>query len=317
MTPLARSFKYVALAASIFTFGLIVVGGVVRVTGSGLGCPDWPLCHGQLIPPLDGPTLIEYSHRLFTLLTSIFVVATAVLATLGYRRERWIFRPAILALFLLGVQIVLGRFTVLLELPPVIVAVHLANALLILAFLLLVTVSSFRPRIELHAQDSATARYRRLVWGSAIGTLVLVVSGAVVTGTSAYYTCTTWPLCSDQLIPSQLLPQIAMAHRVVAAAIGLLILYTFVETWRTRAHIVELKNASIVAALLFVAQIVISVVMVQTKFDIVWRLAHLAASTALWGAMVVLLIFSYQIKRTALDLSEKPAEVERAGSALA
>lgn len=264
------------------------------MTGSGLGCPDWPLCHGQLIPPLDGPTLIEYSHRMFATLTSIFVVATAAIATIRYRREKWIFRPALLALVLLIVQIVLGGITVLLELPPVIVAVHLANALMIFSFLILTTVYAFRPRIYLDAPDAATVRYRRLVWASALGTLALIVSGAVVTGTSAFYTCATWPLCNDQLIPSQLLPQIAMAHRVVAVAIGLVIMYAFVETWRTRGNIAELKRASIIAAVLFIAQIVVSVIMVQTKFETMWRLAHLGASTALWGAMVVMLILAYQ-----------------------
>jgi len=313
--PNYSSFRWIALAASVFTFGLVVVGGVVRVTGSGLGCPDWPLCHGQLIPPLDGPTLIEYSHRMFATLTSIFVVATTAIATIRYRKAKWIFRPTILALALLIVQIVLGGITVLLELPPVIVAAHLANALTIFAFLILTTVYAFRPRIYLDASDAATVRYRRLVWASALGTLALIVSGAVVTGTSAFYTCATWPLCNDQLIPTQFLPQIAMAHRVVAAAIGLLIAYAFIETWRAWKNIAELKNASVVAAALFIAQIVVSVIMVQTKFDLVWRLAHLAASTALWGAMVVFLIFVYQTPRRAFSNPDfGQAALESAGS---
>lgn len=303
-------FRWIALAASIFTFGLVVVGGIVRVTGSGLGCPDWPLCHGQLIPPLDGPTLIEYSHRMFASLTSIFVIATAVIAAIRHRQVNWIFRPAILALALLVVQIVLGGITVLMELPPVIVAVHLANALMILAFLILTTVYAFRPWINPQTRDAPTARYRQLVWASTLGTLALIVSGAVVTGTSAFYTCATWPLCNDQLIPPQLLPQIAMVHRVVAAAIGLLIGYTFVETWRTEKNSAELRDASIVAAVLFVGQIIVSVIMVQTKFDLVWRLAHLAASTAVWGAMVVFLIFVYQVKSETFS-SANSAETKR------
>jgi heme o synthase len=292
-------FRWIALCASIFTFGLVVVGGIVRVTGSGLGCPDWPLCHGQLIPPLDGPTLIEYSHRMFASLTSIFVIVTALVATIRYRSEKWIFFPSMLALALLAVQIVLGGITVLFELPAVIVAVHLANALLILASLLFATTFAFRPWISARSVDANTNRYRRLVIASTLGTLFLIASGAVVTGTSAQYTCATWPLCNDQLIPAAPLPQIAMAHRVVAALIGLLIAYALVETWRTRRHIASLKNASAIAALLFLAQIIVSVIMIQTKFDLVWRLAHLAASTAAWSAMVVLTILAYQTERDA------------------
>ena len=50
-----------ALAAAVAQISL---GGIVRITDSGLGCPDWPLCHGKLLPPLELHTLIEYSHRL-------------------------------------------------------------------------------------------------------------------------------------------------------------------------------------------------------------------------------------------------------------
>jgi heme A synthase len=164
-------FHWVALAATVFTFGLVVVGGIVRVTGSGLGCPDWPLCQGQLIPALNGPTPIDYSHRRSASLTSIFVVAITLFATFRFRSEKYIFRPSILAPVLLGVQIVLGDVTVLLELPPVIVAVHLANALMILALLLLVTIYAFRIWMAAKTSNSWLKHYRTLVWLSAIGTL--------------------------------------------------------------------------------------------------------------------------------------------------
>ncbi len=304
------SFRWIALSASIFTFGLVVVGGIVRVTGSGLGCPDWPLCHGQLIPPLDGPTLIEYSHRLFASLTSIFVAATALFAFLRYRNQKWIFVPSILALALLAVQIVLGGITVLLELPPVIVAVHLANALMILACLLLVATFAFRPWISTRSDDDETSRYRRLVVASTIGTLFLIVSGAIVTGTSALYTCATWPLCNDQILPTALLPLIAMIHRFIAAAIGMLIVYTLIQTRRTRRHLAALQNVSAIAVLLFICQVIVSVIMISTKFDLVWRLVHLAASTALWSAMVVLAILAHQTPQAA-NLQSPTSNLQR------
>ena len=76
-STLKNSFSFL-LYISIFTSLLLfVLGGIVRVTGSGLGCPDWPLCYGQLFPPLELKAIIEYTHRFVAMIFGIFVGATA------------------------------------------------------------------------------------------------------------------------------------------------------------------------------------------------------------------------------------------------
>ena len=143
--PNARSFRWLALITTTVTFLLIVIGGIVRVSGSGLGCGEhWPLCNGLWFPPLDLPTFIELSHRLVTTLVTPLILATAYLAWRRYRTVRWIVAPALLAVALLVIQILLGAVTVLLALPPAVVALHLANALALLALLLVVTVMAFQ-----------------------------------------------------------------------------------------------------------------------------------------------------------------------------
>src|SRR3990170_3263056 len=111
------SFRWLALAAAVMVYFLIVVGGVVRVTGSGLGCPDWPLCYGRLFPPLRIDAILEYSHRFTASLTSPLVLATAAVAWMKHRTSRRIVGPSMAALGLLAVQVVLGGITVVLETP--------------------------------------------------------------------------------------------------------------------------------------------------------------------------------------------------------
>ncbi|MBI3912715.1 MAG: protoheme IX farnesyltransferase [Chloroflexi bacterium] len=287
------NFKRLIIAADCATFVLIGLGGVVRLSGSGLGCPDWPLCHGQIIPPFDLPTLIEYTHRLAATLTTILIVAAAVYAWRKLRAHRFIFLPSLAALILLVVQILVGGLTVLLQLPPTIVAVHLSNAMLIFAALLIATTFAFRPAPAI-AGNADDQHLRRLARASLAGTFLLIVSGTIVTGTFAGFTCATWPLCNDQILPDGLFPQIAMLHRVIAGLIGVLILYTFHAAGRAHQHHRALIRAGAVAVMLFIAQIIIGALNVFSQFPVSLNLAHLAAAAAFWGAMVVFTVLAYQ-----------------------
>ena len=101
-------FQWLAATTVVATLILIAIGSIVRTTGSGLGCPDWPLCHGQWYPPFERTAIIEYSHRTAASIVGALVVATATVALLRHRHDRALVWLAVLSLALLGFQAWLG-----------------------------------------------------------------------------------------------------------------------------------------------------------------------------------------------------------------
>ncbi|MGH2610828.1 MAG: COX15/CtaA family protein, partial [Tepidiformaceae bacterium] len=135
-----KNAQRLALATVAATLVLIAVGVLVRATGSGLGCPDWPLCHGGAVPPNDDKAIIEYSHRFVASAVGLLVIATAVFAWRHYRHAPVVFWAAVLAVPLVGFQGLLGAITVVRELPPEVVATHLLTAMVILTFEIVVAI---------------------------------------------------------------------------------------------------------------------------------------------------------------------------------
>src|SRR4030081_85106 len=170
-----KAFRVLSVSTALVSYALVVLGGVVRVSGSGLGCPDWPLCHGRLLPPLDLHAIIEYSHRTTASLATALIVFTAVVAWLAWRTRRDIVIPAIVALGLLVGQVVLGAITVRPELPPMIVLAHLATPMARLAAVSVAALTVLVPRSVLPHRLSP-----RLALFAAAGTYVLILSGSLV-----------------------------------------------------------------------------------------------------------------------------------------
>src|SRR3989440_9616230 len=133
--PMTRRFTRLAWTAAAGTYLLIILGAIVRITGSGLGCGEhWPLCNGRLLPPLDLPTLIEYGHRLAAAAVSVLVGALAAYAwwlrreTGIGKRETCPGRADDVAHRLLSLQIAPGAVTIKLQLAPCTVILPLGTA---------------------------------------------------------------------------------------------------------------------------------------------------------------------------------------------
>jgi heme A synthase len=283
-----RRFTWLAFATAVFTYALIVFGGVVRITGSGMGCgDDWPLCHGRLIPPLDLPTLIEYGHRLAALLVSVLVLALALYAVRHRRStafaERRLPALALAALVMLVVQVVVGAVTVWLELPTATVVLHLGLAAALLATLI---VAGLRARL-VAAPAATPGTYPSWARATAVLGFVLLLLGALVANTGAGPLCQGFPLCNGRLFPEGgALVHVHWTHRLFGYALLVVVGLAVATTIRQNAPR-SVARAAVVALGLVIAQIIVAAVLVDLHLPGVLRALHLALGVALWAELVV------------------------------
>ncbi len=284
-----RRFATLAFATAACTYALIVFGGIVRITGSGMGCgDDWPLCNGQLIPPMDFETLIEYGHRLAAAAVGFLVLGVAVYAARHRRTpgigDRGVVAWSIASLVLLVVQVLVGAVTVWLELPASTVVLHLTVASVLLATL---TIAGLRALSGPARPPDAAASYPRWALASAILGFLLLVLGAMVANTGAAPLCKGFPLCNGQLIPEGGgLVHLHWTHRLIAYALLVVLVIAVARTIRQGAP-AGVRRSALIALHLAVAQVVVAAAMVLMQLPDSLRALHLAVGAGLWAALVV------------------------------
>jgi heme A synthase len=284
----ARALRRWAMAASILTVLLIVIGGVVRITGSGMGCGDhWPRCNGEWFPPLDLPTFIEIFHRWTAALASVAIAGAAIIAVRRHRSNRRLLLPAVLGIALLVLQVLLGAVTVKLELPPTVVIVHLLNAMLVLGAVLWTALEARTGR-----SPRAGAGHRvPLRWALACAGfgLLVILWGAQVANLNAGAVCTGFPLCAGAGLgpPKTALGPLHWTHRFLAYGFLGVSILTLV---RSRAPSVPapVRRAAAAVFLATTAQVAVAAAMVLLALPTALRALHLGVGTLVWVALIVL-----------------------------
>ncbi len=294
-------FRLAALAAALAAWALVAVGGIVRVTESGLGCPDWPLCDGRPLPHGSKEPIIEYSHRAVAGLVTVLVALVAVWAWRRYRARLDVLVPAVAAAVLVPFQALLGAIVVWLELPSWIVGVHFVVGLIFLAAVVAAAGAAWR-----RPGRVAAGGFVRLAWWAAAAGLLLVSLGAAVVSAHADEACgRDWPDCNGAFAAGGADAWLQVSHRTAAYAVEGLALWLALSAWRGRGP--RLAGVSPLAAVL--AQIGVGVAMVlageESAAHEPLEILHVAGAGTVWALLVGL-----------AALVGAPAASQRAGAAV-
>ena len=294
------TFRRLVTATIVATFVLILIGGIVRVSDSGLGCgPEgsgthgWPLCEGGLLPAASAESAIEYSHRVAAGVVSVLMLLCAWHAWRHLREHRWIVGGSAAAGVLVLAQAALGGLTVEEGLHEYLVAAHLGLAMLFLGLLLALRRlgSDAQP-----AEPSGSRGLRALTLAAAALILATIVAGGLVAGTEGEGTPTEpvrgahtacgeqFPTCVDRFMPfgEDRLIDIQLTHRGLMYLAALAVLALVLVALRQRAP----SRSFRALGLLVLAQIALGAANVWLGKHAGLILAHLTLGTIVWATAV-------------------------------
>ncbi|MEP7059690.1 MAG: heme o synthase [Actinomycetota bacterium] len=310
--PTTTRFQKLTLATAAVAVVLFTVGGLVRGTGSGLGCSTWPLCTpGHLFPSGNIHSLIEFSHRILVICTTILVGVTAYAAWRTHRDERSIIKPALIAIPLVLIQAVLGGFLIFHELDPWWVSGHFAVALVFMADVIFLAVASFTTSNAERGHltvDRGFARLATFIAGST-GLLLLAGTWVRVRDTTDGLAFTDWPLANGKLVPA--LGGVAtptFVHRVLAALVFVLVIYAVVRARTMTPRQRGLVRLTTLTLALFLAQIVVGAAQVWTRLKPWAIVLHVGLSVLIWASVITLALVASGVRSE----GEPAAEAEQA-----
>jgi heme A synthase len=293
------AFRRLALVTAVFAYLQIALGGLVRVSGSGLGCPDWPLCHGRPYPPADPHAIIEYSHRAVGSVTGILIIATVVVAWVVFRTRRpivaWLATASLIGVVGEGL---LGAGVVANELASWLVLVHLALAMIILGFLIATAVMAAPPSPGV--PDEGFRRLMAVVTGL---TYVLLLTGSTVVASSADRGCQTWPLCGGGFaLDFSGANAYTMLHRGAVLLIGVLIVYALVTAVRRWGMQSGIGRSAAATLLVFAVQIGVGAGAALND-GAFFNGLHVALATLVWSGVLTTTLLTRPRTDSAGELS--------------
>ncbi len=306
MKPLAVR----ALGGLVLTYLHLVFGGVVRITGSGMGCGDhWPRCNGSWVPPFDNPTvMIEWTHRLLALLV---VLSLANLAASAWRRRGeavvagrgGVLRPAVAAFVLVLTVALLGMVTVKLGNTTLATVAHWTLALALLAVITVAGARAGALGAAAARMEGGTSRATRsLGAGAALAFVTVVLGGLVAKFPGAGVACPGFPLCGDT--PAGVAAgaaHVQLTHRVFAYLLFFHVLAVTSALSRRAGEAAATRRAARTAAGLVLVQLGLGAAMVLGQLPPTLRSLHQAVGIGVWLTLFLAAYLARTAQRGAAD----------------
>jgi heme a synthase len=309
-----QRYAQVTLVALAALSLIVLTGAGVRLTGSGLGCPDWPKCYGGTVPPLDTHAVIEYGNRVLTGFVGIAVIAASVLAWLR-RPFRWhlAFFGALLPLGVIG-QAILGALVVKHHLAPGLVMSHFILSMLLLdASFALAWCSRFEPWQRRHSGD------RLGVW--AVRALIPLGQLTILAGTIATASGPHAGAHAGQLVHrfafegSGTLEWVVERHAAIATVFGIAAIAVWLLLRRPEGDRRALRPLTAVIGLLALQGAVGGLQWwLKLPGELVW--IHVALATLTWLAMLWTVATAGRLEPRSVSRQSAGADRERPVPAL-
>ncbi|SET86280.1 cytochrome c oxidase assembly protein subunit 15 [Salinibacillus kushneri] len=292
-----KLLKWLSVLSTIGMLFVLVGGALVTKTDSGLGCgKSWPLCEGEIIPStITLELIIELSHRLVSGTVGILVLALSILAWKYYGNVRETKFLAIMSIFFLVLQGLIGAAAVVWGQSDFVLAMHFGISLISFAavFLLMIIIFEIDKKFDansLHIDSSLRKHFYALF----TYTLAVVYTGALVRHTHASLACRGWPLCEPNVVfsPFSFEQWVQMAHRLAAGLLFVWVIYLFFRIIRDYKEHKIMYSGWTIALLLMIFQVTLGAFIIMTMLNLSIALLHALIISIFFGLLCYFILLS-------------------------
>jgi heme A synthase len=283
-----KILRGLSTAAVIVALGTVMLGSWTRINGAGMTCPDWPLCHGMLIPSMADGTVWEWTHRFFAFCVAPLVIAVMIAAWRVRDRSPFITPTLGVIGALFVVQCILGAATVHLANSPFSVVLHWGTAMAFVASLCAMMLFAGDGEAALAPGNASRSEIALtgILAGTALVSFVTMCVGAYVSSSGNGLACLAIPECAGNVIVMSEGQYVQMLHRFIAAATLFCAVASFALVWMRSASARVRIAVSIGLALVFV-QVILGLLNVALRLPMDLREAHAFNAALLFLSFVI------------------------------